>query len=395
MKKTYQMLITILSLIIILTFTGSASSEDSCTIQWWTEESSYQECWMTPSQFPSIPFPFWDCDSRTYDKSGSALTMETSKTQAATLELFLTIMYDNPEGFSSSDCYYYDNSVSFEDVLQRVCLDGTWRYIYNVRTASYSSSLDAIGGWDVICPDADIDGIPDASDADTIYGTISGDVQGGISVDIYVYSCGAPQSVATLKTGLDGYYAIGNNENGLYGIVPQRDGYNFTPKYLFPQIPQTEIQSYDFTATKLTCDDGDGFLDNGDGTVTDCRTDLIWLKNANCYGQQDWLIAVSYAEELNSGECELSDGSVEGEWRLPTIEELQGIGTDPPVTWPLGLPPVTWTIPGSPFVSVWHRYWSSTEFDTNLAWYVFMLNGNASFGTHNNYFYVWPVRSAD
>ena len=28
----------------------------------------------------------------------------------------------------------------------------------------------------------------------------------------------------------------------------------------------------------------DWFIDNGDGTVLDIRTNLIWLKNANCYG---------------------------------------------------------------------------------------------------------------
>jgi hypothetical protein len=67
-------------------------------------------------------------------------------------------------------------------------------------------------------------------------------------------------------------------------------------------------------------------------TVTACRTDLIWLKDANCFGEQLWSTAISLANELNDGECGLSDGSVEGDWRLPTKEDLQGLGTDPPVT---------------------------------------------------------------
>ena len=85
----------------------------------------------------------------------------------------------------------------------------------------------------------------------TIYGTISGVAQEGINVEVNVYSCGAPQSVVTLTTDASGYYSIGNLENGQYGIVPQKEGYSFTPKYLFLQIPQTEIQSYDFTATEI------------------------------------------------------------------------------------------------------------------------------------------------
>jgi len=54
------------------------------------------------------------------------------------------------------------------------------------------------------------------------------------------------------------------------------------------------------------CDDVYRFLDNADGTVTDCRTELIWLKNANCYGEQVWDSAFSFAAGLNNGECGLS-----------------------------------------------------------------------------------------
>jgi hypothetical protein len=30
------------------------------------------------------------------------------------------------------------------------------------------------------------------------------------------------------------------------------------------------------------CNDGGRYEDNVDGTVTDCRTGMIWLKNAEC-----------------------------------------------------------------------------------------------------------------
>ena len=32
----------------------------------------------------------------------------------------------------------------------------------------------------------------------------------------------------------------------------------------------------------------DRFTDNGDGTVTDNLTGLIWLKNADCFGSRTW-----------------------------------------------------------------------------------------------------------
>ena len=67
------------------------------------------------------------------------------------------------------------------------------------------------------------------------------------------------------------------------------------------------------------------FTDNGDGTVTDDLTGLIWLKNANCYGDQNWFAALSNANNLSSGACGLTDGSVAGAWRLPNVRELHSL----------------------------------------------------------------------
>ena len=67
------------------------------------------------------------------------------------------------------------------------------------------------------------------------------------------------------------------------------------------------------------------FTDNGNGTVTDNLTGLIWLKNANCFGAKDWAMALSDANTLNNGECGLTDGSVEGDWRLPNVREMQSL----------------------------------------------------------------------
>jgi hypothetical protein len=36
------------------------------------------------------------------------------------------------------------------------------------------------------------------------------------------------------------------------------------------------------------------YTDNDDGTVTDNNTGLIWLKNANAFGRQNWNIAQNY-----------------------------------------------------------------------------------------------------
>jgi hypothetical protein len=239
--------------------------------------------------------------------------------------------------------------------------------------------------------DADTDTIGDACDSDTIYGTISGDIQAGVTVDLYITSCGGDILEATTVTDANGYYSLGDLSSQRYLLVAEETGYSFVPASDFVDIPQAEIQSYDFVATEIV-----RFIDNGDGTVKDTLTDLIWLKNANCYGHQDWYAAIDNATNLNSGECGLSDGSAEGDWHLATRDELQEIGTDPPTTWSSGMPD-TWYMPGPPFVNVQSfYYWSSTEDGNGWAWFFAMSNGSMGMSSQDNkYRYVWPVRSGN
>ncbi len=67
------------------------------------------------------------------------------------------------------------------------------------------------------------------------------------------------------------------------------------------------------------------YEDNGNGTITDNQTGLIWLKNANGFDQQDWETAKQSVDKLADGECGLSDGSKAGDWRLPTKEEWEAM----------------------------------------------------------------------
>lgn len=60
------------------------------------------------------------------------------------------------------------------------------------------------------------------------------------------------------------------------------------------------------------------YVDCGNGTVTDTATGLIWLKNANCFPIQEYLVTTQSVAALASGQCGLTDGSSAGDWRLPT-----------------------------------------------------------------------------
>jgi hypothetical protein len=67
------------------------------------------------------------------------------------------------------------------------------------------------------------------------------------------------------------------------------------------------------------------FTSNGDGTVTDHLTGLVWLQNAGCLSPATWDNAVAAAHQLASGQCGLTDGSVAGTWRLPNLIELESL----------------------------------------------------------------------
>ena len=141
------------------------------------------------------------------------------------------------------------------------------------------------------------------------------------------------------------------------------------------------------------------FTDNSDGTVTDNLTGLIWLKNANAFGQKTWATALTDCSTLNSGEHGLTDGSIEGDWRLPHVEELHSLKDwryyNPAVPNTAGIG--QWTA-GDPFTGVQSStYWSSTTFaaSTTRAWYVSLYYGFVNIAVKGYTYYVWPVRGGE
>ena len=112
-------------------------------------------------------------------------------------------------------------------------------------------------------------------------------------------------------------------------------------------VPQTgQTQCWNETGSSIPCtgtgQDGDTqagvawpiprFTDNGNGTVRDNLTGLIWIKDQRCpllrpdvNGLSTWQEALNAAKALASGNCGLTDGSVPGDWRLPNVKELQNL----------------------------------------------------------------------
>lgn len=149
---------------------------------------------------------------------------------------------------------------------------------------------------------------------------------------------------------------------------------------------------------------GTRWCNNGDGTVTDMTTGLVWLRDASWGGTRPWRInsscgGVDYsclndaharAGILYSGAAgtNLSDGSVRGDWRLPTKTELYQLAN--------GVEAVRDTTMRA-FIGVQYSYyWSSTTYATEIqdAWIVHLGSGGSAIDLKTVYYWVWPVRNS-
>jgi len=144
------------------------------------------------------------------------------------------------------------------------------------------------------------------------------------------------------------------------------------------------------------------FTDNGNGTITDNLTKLIWLKNANCPNVgRDWAPALADVMSLNTngiingntcGDTS-NGGSHRTDWRLPNIRELLSLfnfgffeASD-----------LTDIFTGFKVDPGQSTYWSSTAnaFDPTLAWIVdfdglFLVYTDHKMGSLGSF--VIPVR---
>jgi len=141
------------------------------------------------------------------------------------------------------------------------------------------------------------------------------------------------------------------------------------------------------------------WCDNKDGTLTDMTTGLVWLKKVDWGGQKKWEDctdgddAHARASLLCAGAtgANLSDGSVLGDWRLPTKNELYALthGTEAIIC-------LSDTCDLYGFTGVTPAYyWSSTigsNYNKDCAWIVGLGNGSDVIVSKSSDDYVWPVR---
>lgn len=238
-----------------------------------------------------------------------------------------------------------------------------------------------------------------------------------------------PNLSADLVDGFDGAGLNRRLINAETLLIAVQDQVNALGVARLPRTGQTTC--YDEDGVVVACGTGIGlaqdgdlqlgvtwpnprFTDNGDGTVRDDLTGLIWLADAGCAATVGgivktttltWADALTWANALEEGHCGLTDGSVAGKWRLPNLRELQSLVhygfTSPALPNRVGTGHCD---PGAPSECAFSGvgvsgsstvYWTSstTAASQDLAWIVVMsnglINGVLKTGAPRQ---VWPVR---
>lgn len=124
------------------------------------------------------------------------------------------------------------------------------------------------------------------------------------------------------------------------------------------------------------------FYDNGDGTITDNLTGLMWQQNGDASGTLTWEQALSYCNDLNLADYD--------DWRLPNRKELISlINFSKAYT-------STW-LNDSGFTGIRNDYYWTSNIDpdnpTSDAWYIDMSNSDfLDYQSRSSSSYVLAVR---
>jgi VWFA-related protein len=164
-------------------------------------------------------------------------------------------------------------------------------------------------------------------------------------------------------------------------------------------LPQTgQATCYNSSSIAIACtgtgQDGDlktgvpwpspRFVDNGNGTLTDNLTGLVWSKDANpAVTIKYWQVALDFVTSLNN-----QNYKGYTDWRLPNVNEIYSLynaGQIDSVGW----------LKSQGFTNVTWQYWASTgnAFSTSAHWAIGMdtgiVDGSTGSGSAT---WLWPVR---
>ncbi|MDQ7786428.1 MAG: DUF1566 domain-containing protein [Thermodesulfovibrionales bacterium] len=135
------------------------------------------------------------------------------------------------------------------------------------------------------------------------------------------------------------------------------------------------------------------FFDNGDGTVTDTLTGLIWLKDGGCLHRKNWSEALITIAALNEDPGRYNCLEYSGnytDWRMPNVRELESMlnyGAYDSSEW----------LNKSGFINIQaSSYWTSTAaaFTNIQGWKIDVKQARVLPVKMRSNLYIWPVRNA-
>lgn len=158
------------------------------------------------------------------------------------------------------------------------------------------------------------------------------------------------------------------------------------------------------------------FTDNGDGTVTDLLTGLMWMQEANCIrnihptadavgtfgdGFVSWEVGLNFAKDVNTGMYGCNVTTSYTDWRLPNRRELQSLFdyrfSAPAVTNTAGTAQASATDPFTGLTGAYFITSTSLAGSQSFFWYGSPYNGISDFATAQKTSFtgnVWLTRTA-
>jgi hypothetical protein len=128
----------------------------------------------------------------------------------------------------------------------------------------------------------------------------------------------------------------------------------------------TTVDSSDFDNQNIEATISNSLIDNGDGTITDTSTGLMWMQD-DAPNTMEWKDALAYSENLEFAGYT--------DWKLPDVKELQSI-VDYSGIYP----------------TIDESYFNITSFEESNPYYYFWTSTSAYFGGNNtDYGYAWYV----
>lgn len=229
-----------------------------------------------------------------------------------------------------------------------------------------------------------VDSVAVAPTAEWIYADVT---VNGVSVDSGVSSSGI-----TLEIGNNSIVIVVTSEDEINTQTYTLDAYR---SITLPSTGQDKcydnagVEIIDCTGTGqdgeyqkgASWDPATRFTDNGDGTVTDCLTGLIWQKSASSGGSLNWNSALSYCNSLSEG------------WRLPNVLEIASLAN---YNLPIGDTLDVWlNSTAIDSVNNFYYYSSSTRMKYSMFAWRFSAESNSISGpmSKGNAYWTWAVKT--